>query len=196
LSIAKCPVPSVQPRPRHEAPSPSRLRPPQRSRVAGAQKYKYNTNTYNTKYTPPSGVFSFPACRQYTYTPFNRHRLRACLWARACWGGGCGAGWQWVMANGWVHRSRSAVCGLAAGGPPHTTARTTHTHTTRYMSFARHHPARPRAAIHHVTCMLHAACHVGHFTYMSAPVKRQACRKAKAATKRVIAGRTNNGGKR
>jgi 3-polyprenyl-4-hydroxybenzoate decarboxylase len=32
--------------------------------VAGAKKYKYNTkyntNTYNTKYTPPSGVFSFP----------------------------------------------------------------------------------------------------------------------------------------
>jgi hypothetical protein len=60
-------VPSVQPR--HEA--PSRLRPPQRSRVAGAKKYKYNTkyntNTYNTKYTIhapplplPSGVFSFP----------------------------------------------------------------------------------------------------------------------------------------
>jgi FtsZ-interacting cell division protein ZipA len=33
--------------------------------VAGAKKYKYstkyNTNTYNTKYTPPSGVFAFPA---------------------------------------------------------------------------------------------------------------------------------------
>jgi hypothetical protein len=32
--------------------------------VAGAKKYKYNTkynaNTYNTKYTPPYGVFSFP----------------------------------------------------------------------------------------------------------------------------------------
>jgi hypothetical protein len=32
--------------------------------VASAKKYKYNTkyntNTYNTKYTPPSGVFSFP----------------------------------------------------------------------------------------------------------------------------------------
>jgi hypothetical protein len=32
--------------------------------VAGAKKYKYNskynTNTYKTKYTPPSGVFSFP----------------------------------------------------------------------------------------------------------------------------------------
>jgi hypothetical protein len=47
--------------PRHEA--PSRLRPPQRSRVAGAKKYKYNTKyntiTYDTKYTPLSGVFSF-----------------------------------------------------------------------------------------------------------------------------------------
>jgi hypothetical protein len=56
LDIEHSQVPSVQPR--HEA--PSRLRPPQRSRVAGAQKYKYNTkyntNTYNTKYTPPSGV--------------------------------------------------------------------------------------------------------------------------------------------
>jgi hypothetical protein len=29
--------------------------------VAGAKKYKYNTNTYTTKYTPPSGVFFFPA---------------------------------------------------------------------------------------------------------------------------------------
>jgi hypothetical protein len=32
--------------------------------VAGAKKYKYNTKynteTYNTKYTPASGVFSFP----------------------------------------------------------------------------------------------------------------------------------------
>jgi hypothetical protein len=32
--------------------------------VAGPKKYKYikkyNTNTYDTKYTPPSGVFSFP----------------------------------------------------------------------------------------------------------------------------------------
>jgi hypothetical protein len=61
LDIEHSQVPSVQPR--HEA--PSRLRPPQRSRVAaGVKKYKYNkkynTNTYNTKYTPPSGVFSFP----------------------------------------------------------------------------------------------------------------------------------------
>jgi hypothetical protein len=33
--------------------------------VAGAKKYKYNTknntNTYDTKYTPPSGVLFFPA---------------------------------------------------------------------------------------------------------------------------------------
>jgi hypothetical protein len=61
LDIEHSQVPSVPPR--HEA--PSRLRPPQRSRVAGAKKYnyntKYNTNTCNTKYTPPSGVFSFPA---------------------------------------------------------------------------------------------------------------------------------------
>jgi hypothetical protein len=32
--------------------------------VAGAKKYKYNTkyntNTYNANYMPPSGVFSFP----------------------------------------------------------------------------------------------------------------------------------------
>jgi hypothetical protein len=60
LDIEHSQVPSVQPR--HEA--PSRLRPPQRSWVAGAKKYKYNTkyntNKYNTKYTPPSGVFSFP----------------------------------------------------------------------------------------------------------------------------------------
>jgi hypothetical protein len=60
LDIEHSQVPSVQPR--HEA--PSRLRPPQRSRVAGAKKdqynTKYNTNMYNTKYTPPSGVFSFP----------------------------------------------------------------------------------------------------------------------------------------
>jgi hypothetical protein len=63
LDIEHSQVPSVQPR--HEA--PSRLRPPQRSRVAGAKKYKYstkyNTNTHNAKYTPPSGVFSFPGCR-------------------------------------------------------------------------------------------------------------------------------------
>jgi hypothetical protein len=60
LGIEHSQVPSV--RPRHEA--PSRLRPPQRSRVAGVkkQKYntKYNTNTYDIKYTPPSGVLSFP----------------------------------------------------------------------------------------------------------------------------------------
>jgi hypothetical protein len=46
--------------------------------VAGAKKYKYNTkyttNTYNTKYTPPSGVFSFPGWRL------------ACACGLAAWG--------------------------------------------------------------------------------------------------------------
>jgi hypothetical protein len=69
LDIEHSQVPSVQPR--HEA--PSRLRPPQRSRVAGAKKYKhntkYNTNTYNTKYTPPSGVFSFPVSYHKRFLP-------------------------------------------------------------------------------------------------------------------------------
>jgi hypothetical protein len=68
LDIEHTQVPSVQPR--HEA--PSRLRPPQRSRVAGAKNYnyntKYNTNTYITKYTPPSGVFSFPARFAHSYS--------------------------------------------------------------------------------------------------------------------------------
>jgi hypothetical protein len=70
-------VPSVQPR--HEA--PSRLRPPQRSRVAGAKKYKYNTkyntNTYNTNYKPPSGVLSFPGSTG-AHPP-------ACAWGSARW---------------------------------------------------------------------------------------------------------------
>jgi hypothetical protein len=76
LDVEHSQLPSVQPR--HEA--PSRLRPPQRSRVAGAKKHKYNTkyntNTYNTKYTPPSGVFSFPVLNN-TATRMLRCALRA-----------------------------------------------------------------------------------------------------------------------
>jgi hypothetical protein len=44
---------------------------------------KYNTNTYNTKYTPPSGVFSFPGPKSYLHL---RARLgwglRMGAWAR------------------------------------------------------------------------------------------------------------------
>jgi hypothetical protein len=51
LDIEHSQVPSVQPR---------RLRPPQRSRVAGAQKYKYNkkynTNTYQGRKIPQRGA--------------------------------------------------------------------------------------------------------------------------------------------
>jgi hypothetical protein len=60
LSIAKCQVYSQDTR-RHRA---CGRRNGHWSLVAGAKKYKYNTkyntNAYNTKYTPPSGVFSFP----------------------------------------------------------------------------------------------------------------------------------------
>jgi hypothetical protein len=58
LDIEHSQVPSVQPS--HEAKVHKGCHPGRGRRQKYKYNTKYNTNTYNTKYTPPSGVFSFP----------------------------------------------------------------------------------------------------------------------------------------
>jgi hypothetical protein len=101
---------------------------PQRSTVAGAKKYKfntkYNTNTYNAKYKPPSGVLWFPrrvgvaglSSRPMTTSPSGaRATRRSRTKSGQCLGRGSSR-----TSKG---RTTRAACALTRPSPGRSTAR-------------------------------------------------------------------------